>query len=109
MLYSLPLAATGCKKPEAIAVAVKPPADRLQCVAAGARPAVPAEYVIDWSKVATVDQARAEHLKFVASVRFREGIVTRYIVRIEGQLFACSTNADWLRDFFAKLPDAPPH
>jgi hypothetical protein len=103
-LSSLLLAS--CTKTERIAQAVTPPAERIQCVAAGDRPAVPAEYVIDWSKVATVDQARAEHMKFVASVRSREGVVTGYILRIEGRLFACSNNAAWLRDFFSQLPGA---
>lgn len=105
MLCSLLWSATACKTTERIALPVKPPVERLQCVAAGDRPAVPAEHVIDWSKVATVEQARSEHLKFVASVRSREGVLVGYIVRIEGQLFACSNNATWLRDFFAGLPD----
>lgn len=100
MSFSLPL--TGCA--DKIVAPVKPPPERLQCVAAGDRPAVPAEYVIDWSKVATVDQARAEHMKFVASVRTREGIVTGYILRIEGKLWTCSSNAEWLRDFYGALP-----
>ncbi|MBO9624183.1 MAG: hypothetical protein J7500_15855 [Sphingomonas sp.] len=65
---------------------------------------MPKEYAIDWSKVTTVAQARAEHMKFVASVRSREGVVSGYILRIEGQLFACSNNAAWLRDFYGKLP-----
>lgn len=95
-----------CTKTERIAEAVKPSAERMECVAAGGRPALPAEYVIDWSKVATVDQAQAEHMKFVASVRSREGVIAGYILRIEGQLFACSNNAAWLRDFFSNLPGA---
>jgi len=91
----------GCSTTKRIAVPVIPPAERLVCVAAGDRPAIPAEYVIDWSKVITVDQAKAEHLKYVASVRSREGVIVGYVVRIEGQLFACSNNAAWLRDFYS--------
>lgn len=96
---------TGCG-PKRVAEAIKPPPERLLCQAAGDRPAVPAEYVIDWSKVSSVAQARDEHLRFVASVRSREGVVAGYVLRIEGQLFACSNNAEWLRTFFAALPDA---
>ena len=84
------------------------------CEAAGGRPAVAAEYVIDWTKVevrgnssATLLNAHTEVAKLIASIRSREGIVTGYILRIEGQLFACSNNAAWLREFFGKLPDPP--
>lgn len=101
------LLATACDPTQRIAVPIKPPAERLVCVAAGDRPAIPAEYAIDWSKVATVDQAQAEHAKYVASVRSREGVIAGYIMRIEGQLFACSNNAAWLRDFYAAQDDAP--
>lgn len=97
--FLLPL--TACDHTIRVAVPVIPPAERLACVAAGDRPAIPAEYAIDWSAITTVDQAKAEHLKYVASIRTREGVVSGYIVRIEGQLFACSNNAAWLRDFFA--------
>ena len=76
---------------------------------------MPAEYAVDWTAAmaapsvpVAVDRARMEHMRFVASVRSREGVVAGYILRIEGQLFACSNNAAWLRDFFAKLPDAKP-
>lgn len=104
-LCSLPLLATGCKRPEVVAVPIQPPSERIQCAAAGDRPGMPPEYAIDWANVATVDQAKAEHLKYVASVRSREGVIVGYIMRIEGRLFACSTNAEWLRDFFAGMPD----
>lgn len=79
-------------------------------MAAPARPKVPAEYQIDWATVAAaptvsvaVDRAKAEVAKLVASVRTREGVVAGYILQIEGQLFACSNNAAWLRDFYSKL------
>jgi hypothetical protein len=105
MLCSLPL--TACDT-ERVAVPIKPPPERLECLAAGERPAVPAEHVIDWSQVevpgdsrATLDKARGEVVKLVASIRSREGVVAGYVVRIEGLLFACSSNAAWLRDFYA--------
>lgn len=103
MCCSLSITACG---PDRVVAPIKPPPERLACQAAGDRPAVPPEHVIDWSKVGTVAQAREEHGRFVASVRSREGVVAGYIVRIEGDLFACSNNAAWLREFFGKLPDA---
>lgn len=84
---------------------VKPPADRMDCEVVGNRPAIPAEYVIDWSRVTTVPQARTEHEAFVRSVRDREGVVVGHLVTVEGRLFMCSNDAAWLRDFFAKLPE----
>lgn len=101
-LCSLPLAACETNR---VAVPLQPPAERMDCVAVRERPAIPAEYVIDWSKVTTVPQARAEHETYVRSIRNREGVIVGHIVTIEGALFACSTDAAWLRDFYAKLPD----
>jgi hypothetical protein len=95
------LLATACDQTVRVAVPIIPPADRLACVPAGDRPAIPAEYVIDWSLVTSVDQAKAEHLRYVASVRNREGMISGYIVVLEGKLFGCSNNAAWLRDFYA--------
>lgn len=106
------LLATACKTTEHIAVPITPPAERLACEAAGPRPAVPAEYVIDWSAVevpgdsrATLLRAQGEVVKMIASIRSREGVVIGHIVRIEGKLFVCSNNAAWLRDFYAGLTD----
>lgn len=94
------LAVAACQ-PKHIATNIAPPSERLQCVPAGDRPTIPSEYVIDWSKVTTVEQAHSEHDAYVRSVRTREGIIAGYIVQIEGKLFACSNNAAWLRDFYA--------
>lgn len=69
------------------------------------RPAIPAEYEIDWSAITTVEQARSEHDAYVRSVRTREGIVAGYIVTIEGRLFTCSNNAQFWRDYWRGLPD----
>lgn len=79
------------------------PADRLVCQPAGARPKIPPEYQIDWSKVATVAQAKAEHDKYVAVIHDREGIVAAYVLEIEGVNFICSSNMAWRRDFEAEL------
>lgn len=89
---------TACH-PDKVAEQLPTPPERLVCEAAGARPSIPNEYVIDWSRVATVDQAKSEHLKYVASIRSREGVITGYIMRLEGKLFTCSTNAAWRRTF----------
>jgi hypothetical protein len=105
MRYSLLIASVlllgACEK-QRIVEALPIPPDRMDCrVIEGGRPALPAEYVIDWSKVTTVPQARAEHDKFVASVRDREGKVAGYLLEVEGRLFACSNDAAWLREFTA--------
>lgn len=99
------LLANGCAPTVALAPA-KPPADRMDCVDVTGRPALPAEYVIDWTAVTTVQQARSEHEAFVRVIRTREGVVAGHVVAIENKLFACSTDAAWLRDFYAGLPDA---
>lgn len=79
------------------------PADRLICEPAGPRPKIPPEYQIDWNKVATVADARAEHEKYVAVIHAREGVVAAYVLDIEGKLFACSNNMQWRRDYEAEL------
>lgn len=81
------------------------PADRMDCVAVEGRPAIPAEHMIDWTKVTTVPQARAEHDTYVRSVRNREGVITGYVVEIEGKLWACASDDEWLRDWQKPLPD----
>lgn len=83
--------------------------DRFICDAAGTRPQVPAEYVIDWSRVTSVPQARAEHEAFVRVLRTREGIVAGYIVQLEGRHFVCFNNMAWQRDFYSRLPATPPN
>jgi hypothetical protein len=90
-----------------VAVPLKPDPSRMDCVAVtpADRPTIPPEYVIDWGKVLTVAQARAEHEAFVRTVRTREGVVAGYIVVVESTLFACSSDAAWLRDFYGALPD----
>lgn len=98
----LTLTAASCEK--RIAVALKPPPERLQCVAAGQRPNIPPELVIDWAHVTTVAQAKIEHEGYVRSIRQREGVIAGYILEVEGKLFACSNNAIWLREWFAATP-----
>lgn len=98
------IALASCAEPKRIVTALKPPAERLQCVSAGERPTIPPEYAIDWSRVLSVPQARSEHDAYVRSIRTREGVVAGYILSVESKLFVCSNNAAWLRDYFAALP-----
>lgn len=97
------LAVSACG-PKRVQVPLPIPDDRMDCVAIPeGRPVVPAEYQIDWSRVVTVDQARAEHDAFVQRLRKREGPISGYIVRLEGALFACANDDEWLRDYSADL------
>lgn len=81
--------------------------DRFVCELAGTRPTIPPEYVIDWSKVQTVEQAKGEHEAYVKAIRTREGIIAGYIVTLEGVNFTCFNNMTWQRDFYSGLPGAP--
>ena len=92
--------------PTRVVVPLKPDPERLDCVELSGRPTIPAEYVVDWTKVvAGGDAAQAEVTRLIASVRSREGIVAGYIVQLEERVFACSNDAAWLRDFYRPLPD----
>lgn len=102
LLTACSLAIASCDKPRI--ETPKPPASKLVCEPLPARPALPAEYKIDWSKVNTVDEARAEHERFVATLRDREGRVAGYIVSIEGAWFSCSSNLSFVRTFTEALP-----
>lgn len=100
------LAVSGCettRTTEALRPDLTNP-DRFICEKTPGRPKVPAEYVIDWSKVTTVPQARAEHDAFVRQLRTREGIVAGYVITLEGVNFLCFNNMQWQRDFYAGLP-----
>lgn len=97
------LALTACGEPKRVVESIPTPPERLICEAAGTRPSIPPEYRIDWGKVRTVAEARAEHDKFVAVLRTREGVIAAYILEVEGKLFTCFVNAQWRRDFEAGL------
>ncbi len=101
--FCLAVSACGEKR---IQVPIPIPAERMDCTALGpeARPTIPTEYVIDWSRVTTVGQARAEHEAFVTRLREREGPVSLYIVEVEGALWACADDDQWLREYTARLP-----
>lgn len=96
---SLALTAASCEK--RVVTSLPIPAERMDCVYVQDRPTIPAEYKIDWQRVTTVAQAKGEHDRFVASIRTREGIVAGYLVKIEGRIFACASDAQWLREWNA--------
>lgn len=77
---------------------------RLVCEAAPDRPVLPASYVIDWTRVVTVEQAKAEHDAYVTRMVKRNEAVAGYLTEIEGRPFVCSNNAQWWRDYWAGLP-----
>lgn len=109
VLSTFCLAASACGDRQRVATAITPPADRMDCRqldGAEGRPTIPPEYVIDWTRVRTVQQAREQHQAFVSRLRERESAVAGYVVRLEGRVFACSDDAAWLRQFFAALPSA---
>lgn len=99
---SAAIALSACE-PKRVVTNLAPPAERIDCTFAGAeaRPEIPPEHTIDWSRVTTVPQAKAETDAYVRSVRTREGIIAGYIVELEGRLFACSSDDQWLRDWYA--------
>lgn len=98
------LAVSACG-PKRIQVPISIPAERMDCVAIiDQRPVVPPEYVIDWSRVTTVDQARAEHQAFVTRLRKREELVGGYIIELEGTVWACANDDQWLLDYTNSLP-----
>lgn len=104
------LALAACTEPKRIAEALPIPAERMDCVAAGTRPAIPPEYTINWQRVESaltvpdaVRAARSEVSQFVGSIRTREGTVAGYVLALEDKLFMCSSDAQWLREWQAGI------
>lgn len=89
----------GCTEPKRIAEHLPTPPERLVCERAGTRPVLPAEHEIDWAQVQSVAAAKLEHVKFVTTLRSREGLVAGYVLKLEGKLFQCFTNTEWRRQF----------
>ena len=102
-LTALSLALSACGGTKRVAEHLPTPPERLVCERAGTRPSLPPEHAIDWGNVRTVTQAKAEHEKFVAVLRTREGLVAGYVLKLEGALFQCFTNMQWRRDYEAGL------
>ena len=103
---SIPLCA--CETTKRTASFIPTPPERLICERSGTRPTIPAEYAIDWTKVATVAQAKSEFDKYVAVIRNREGIVAAYVLKVEGVNFVCWNNMQYRRDFEADLAKSHP-
>jgi hypothetical protein len=93
------LALTACADTKRVAEHLPTPPDRLICERLGTRPTIPPEHAIDWSQVRTVPQAQAEHQKYVATVRTREGVVAGYVLKLEGVNFLCWNNMEWRREY----------
>lgn len=86
-----------------IVTALPIPPERIDCQpATGLRPTLPPEFAIDWTRVATVPQAKSAHQNFVNVIRGREGIVSTYVLDLEGRLFECGNDAAWLREWNAE-------
>lgn len=95
------LAVSACDTVRTVKALPIPP-ERIDCEAAtGKRPKLPPEYQIDWAKVASVGQAKAEHDNFVNVIRGREQIVANYVLTLEGDLFQCANDDAWLREWQA--------
>lgn len=94
---------SACADPKRIVEATPIPAERMDCVAADTRPAIPPEHKIEWANVSNVLQARQEYNQYVASVRAREGMVAGYVLELEGKLFLCANDAAWLREWQAGI------
>ena len=107
-ILSIFCSSLGACAPERLAVSLRPDLDnpsRLICEAAPAsRPERGAPHEIDWSKVLTVAEAKIQHGLYVARERERNGAVAAYVLEIEGRLFTCSNNAQWWRDYWARIP-----
>jgi hypothetical protein len=96
------LAVSACE-PKRIVTALPIPAERTDCqVATGKRPQLNPEYRIDWSKVASVGQAKIEHDRFVSVIRGRENTVANYVLSLEGDLFQCASDDAWIREVQAE-------
>lgn len=109
VIMALGLALSACgEQIKRTASFIPTPPERLVCERTGTRPTIPPEYAIDWTKVSTVAQAKAEHLKYVAVIRTREGIVAGYVLKLEGVNFVCFNNAQWRREYEADLAKTHP-
>ncbi len=105
VLSTFCLAASACGKERERFKPIPIPAERMDCVAVtkADRPRLAPAYVIDWSKVPTVLAAKDEVDKLIQSTLHREGVVTGYVIELEGKLFACSNDDQWLKEYTASV------
>lgn len=102
LLLTSCLALSACE-PKRVVTALPIPPERMDCQdATGQRPTLPPEFQIDWTKIATVDQAHAAFDNFTLVLRGREQTVANYVLTLEGKLFQCAEDARWLREVQAE-------
>lgn len=102
LLLTSCLALSACE-PKRVVTALPIPPERMDCQdATGQRPKLSPEFVIDWSKIATVDEAHAAHDNFVLVLRGRERTIANYVLTLEGKLFQCANDAAWIREWNAE-------
>lgn len=102
LTLSSALLISGCGEKRVVTALPIPP-ERTDCQAAtGQRPVLPPEFRIDWTQIATVDQAHAAHDNFVLVLRGREKTISNYVLKLEGDLHQCSLDAHWIREVQAE-------
>jgi hypothetical protein len=86
------------------------PQDKIDCAVLIKRPPITDEYVIDWATVKkaptkefAIQLAQLEVQKLLSNIHSRELTVVNYIVNIEGILYGCSSDAEWMRDYTKKM------
>lgn len=106
------LAACNTPAPEIHFKPLSIPAERIDCAVLIKRPPLTPEYKIDWvtveaapDKDMAIKLAKLEVKKFLYDLRVREGIVANYILNMEGILFGCSSDAEWMRDYTTKVQE----
>jgi hypothetical protein len=99
-------------KPEIHFKPIAIPPERIDCAPLIKRPPLTAEYKIDWETVSkaptvkvAVQLAMLEVQKLMFTIREREKVISNYILNIEGILFGCSSDAEWMRDYTAKTAE----
>ena len=111
VLLTLCLAVSACPRGEVQpASALRPDKtnpDWFDCQRSPTRPTVSPEYQIDWSRIATVGQAKAEFDNFKLTLRGRENVIAGYMLGLEAVNFNCWNDTQAQLDFYKGLPDSP--
>lgn len=109
LLMFCSLAACKDERPEIHFKPLAIPEERMDCATLIKRPPMPKEYEIDWATVLAapdkdfaVKLAKLEVQKMKYSQYDRDGVVANYILNVEGILFQCSNDAEWLREYSKK-------
>lgn len=98
-----------CVKEKPVMYPIPIPGERIDCAVLIKRPDLTPEYKLDWATVEkaptkefAIQLAKLEVQKFMRVLRERELETVNYIVNIEGILFGCSSDAEWLREYTKK-------